>query len=242
MSQSTIIEGAAGGRDENKISSFTVPYFVTSAAEIVTVGAGSYLGLKESGRTWEAWNDGSDGWKVRVSYKGHMEGDESAVDPSETEQWDIDFDFAEEPLESHPDLRLILDTYGGYIDEGEAKFPEIMPTGTKASTGLGKKSLSAGDKNPMFGTKTYPVMTARITKSWSAAIIPKNAVGDIGKIYKQIPGIPESIADVDFGDRDWLTMPPKITQNGNVWRILNEWLLSPPGGFVTEVHPPADQT
>lgn len=234
------MEGATGGRDDNKISTFSVPYFVTSSEEIPRVGSGNYLGLKETGRTWEAWNDGTDGWKVTVQYKGHMDGDESAVDPRETEQWDIDFDFSEEPLESHPDLRLIIDTYGGYIEDNEVKFPQRMPAGTKSKSGLGGKSLSAGDRNPMYGTTTYPVMTARVSRSWSAATIPANAVNNIGKIYKIIPGIPDTIGNVDFGDRDWLTMPPKISQNGSVWRITNEWLLSPAGGFVTEVHPPAD--
>ena len=241
MSEPIKMEGAGGGRHDNKISTFSVPYFVTSAAEITTVGSGNYLGLKETGRTWEAWNDGTDGWKVIVQYKGHMEGDDSAVDPTETEQWNIDFDFSEEPLESHPDLRLILDTYGGYIEDGEVKFPELMPAGTKAKGGLSGKTASAGDRNPMFGTTTYPVMTARVTRSWSAAVIPKNAVDDIGKVYGTIPGIPDTIAEVDFGDRDWLTMPPKIAQNGSVWRITNEWLLSPAGGWVTEVHPQASE-
>jgi len=236
MSDPTKTEGAVGSRDENKISTFSVPYYVTTFKEVITVGKGNVNGLVESTRSWQAWNDGTDGWIVTVVYKGHMDEDSQTEDPAETEQWNMDFDFAEEPLESHPKLQTIKDAYGGYLDENELKFPELLPNNSKSKSGLGKKSLKPGDKNPMFGVSTYAVMTARVTRSWSAKKIPKTAVNDIGKIYKSIPDAPDEINEIDFGDRTWLAMPPKISQNGNVWRIENEWLLSPPAGWVEEVY------
>ena len=235
MATEIILEGASGSRDENRICTFTVPYHATGISEILTVGGSSFEGLIESGRSWQAINDGSDGWIVTVTYKGYA-GDEP--DPADTEQWNLDFDFSEEPIETHPNLKEIKAAYGGYFPEpGEnLKFPEFMPKDTKGKSGLGKGKAKAGDKNPMFGTTTYAVMSARVTRTWSSKQIPKGAVNDIGKVYKNIPDAPDQISAVDFGDREWMAMPPKISQAGDVWRIENEWLLSPPSGWVEEVY------
>jgi len=242
MPNNTILEGASGGRDENMISSFSVSYHAKSIGEITTVGESSFQGLVEQGRTWQALNDGTDGWVVTVNYKGYTEDKEP--DPAETEQWNLGFDFSEEPIESHPNLKAIKVTYGGYYEEpgGPLKFPEFMPKESKGKGGLGGKSKAKpGEKNPMFGNTTYAVMTARVTRTWSSKQIPKNAINDIGKVYSSIPGAPDSIADVDFGSRTWMSMPPKISQNGDVWRIENEWLLSPPSGWVEEVYEKASK-
>jgi hypothetical protein len=242
MPNNTILEGASGGRDENMISSFSVSYHAKSISEVTTVGESRFQGLVEQGRTWQALNDGTDGWIVTVNYKGYTEDKEP--DPSETEQWNLGFDFSEEPIESHPNLKAIKETYGGYYEEpgGPLKFPEFMPKESKGKGGLGGKSKAKpGEKNPMFGNTTYAVMTARVTRTWSSKQIPKNAINDIGKVYSNIPGAPDSIADIDFGSRTWMSMPPKISQNGDVWRIENEWLLSPPSGWVEEVYEKASK-
>jgi hypothetical protein len=242
MPNNTILEGASGGRDENMISSFSVSYHAKSIGEVTTVGESRFQGLVEQGRTWQALNDGTDGWIVTVNYKGYTEDKEP--DPADTEQWNLGFDFSEEPIESHPNLKAIKDTYGGYYEEpgGPLKFPEFMPKESKGKGGLGGKSKAKpGEKNPMFGNTTYAVMTARVTRTWSSKQIPKNAINDIGKVYSSIPGAPDSIADVDFGSRTWMSMPPKISQNGDVWRIENEWLLSPPSGWVEEVYEKASK-
>ena len=242
MASEVILEGASGGRDENMISTFSVSYFAKSLSEVTTVGSGNYYGLVENGRTWQALNDGTDGWIVTVNYKGYTEDEEPA--PEDTEQWNLGFDFSEEPIESHPKLKEIKAAFGGYYEEpgGPLKFPEFMPKEAKGKGGLGGKGKAKpGEKNPMFGTSTYAVMTARVTRIWSAKQIPKNAINDIGKVYSSIPDAPDSITDIDFGSRTWMAMPPKISQNGDVWRIENEWLLSPPSGWVEEIYEKASK-
>jgi len=236
MSTEIKLEGAAGSRDENKITTFTVPYYVESFGEVTTVGKDVSNGLAESTRSWQAWNAGADGWVVTVVYKGHLSEDDEAEEPENTEQWSMDFDFSEEPLQAHPNYSAITAAYGGFVEEGDLKFPEFIPNNAKSGGGLGGKKRKAGDRNPLFGTTTYAVMTARVTRSWSTKQIPKNAVNDIGKTYPRIPDAPDEINAVDFGDRNWLAMPPKISQNGNVWRVENEWLLSPEGGWIEEIY------
>ena len=237
MANNTILEGASGGRDENRICTFSIPYHAKSIAEVTTVGEPRFQGLVEQGRTWQALNDGTDGWIVIVTYKGYA-GDEEPA-PEVTEQWNLSVDFSEEPIESHPNLKAIEAAYGGYYEEpgGPLKFPEFMPKSSTGKGGLGGKGKAKpGEKNPMFGNTTYAVMTARVTRTWSSKSIPKNAINDIGKVYSSIPGAPDAIANIDFGDRTWMAMPPKISQQGDVWRIENEWLLSPPSGWVEEVY------
>lgn len=237
MAGDIILEGETGGRDENLICTATVPYLARSFAEVLTVGGGDFHGLRESTRAWQALNDGSGSYIVTVTYKGYTKDEEP--DPENTEQWNLSFDFSEEPIESHPNLKAIKATYGGYYEEpgGPLKFPEFMPKASTGKGGLGGKGKAKpGEKNPMFGNSTYAVMTARVTRTWSSKQIPKNAINDIGKVYTSIPGSPDAIANIDFGDRTWMAMPPKISQQGDVWRIENEWLLSPPNGWVEEVY------
>lgn len=241
MSEAIILEGASGGRDENLISTFTVPYYVETLSEVTTVGSEDYQGLQESGRSWTAWN-ATQGYVVTVTYKGHLKDDDKPKEPKETEQWSLDFDVSEEPLESHPDLKEIKTIYGGFKNaDKELEFPETLPSGAAGKSGLGGKKLKAGDVNPLHGATTYAVMTARVKRSWSAKKIPKTVVNDIGKIYRNIPDAPSSISDVDFGNRTWMALPPKISQNGNVWRIENEWLLSPPAGWNETIYKPASK-
>ena len=132
----------------------------------------------------------------------------------DTEQWNLGFDFSEEPIESHPKLKEIKAAFGGYYEEpgGPLKFPEFMPKDSKGKGGLGGKGKAkAGEKNPLFGTSTYAVMTARVTRTWSSKTIPKNTINDIGKVYSSIPDAPDAIAQVDFGSRTWMAMPPNAS-------------------------------
>lgn len=119
--------------------------------------ANHHYGLVENGRTWQALNDGTDGWIVTVSYKGYTEDEEPA--PEDTEQWNLGFDFSEEPIESHPKLKEIKAAFGGYYEEpgGPLKFPEFMPKDSKGKGGLaGKGKAKAGEKNPLFAPPPTP--------------------------------------------------------------------------------------
>ena len=233
--QGIILEGLQGQRDENKIDSVVVQYYAVGHDQLYQVGKDDYRGLKESSRSWQAFNGGADDqYIVSVTYKGYSD-DAEEPEESDTEVWNVDFDFSEEPILSHPKIKEIRARYGGFMQDDELKFPETMPAASKGK-GLGGKNIKSGDKNPMYGVATYAVMTARVTRSWSSRKIPRNAINDIGKVYKEIPAAPDGIASLDFGSREWMAMPPKISQNGDVWRIENEWLLSPPNGWVEEVY------
>ena len=70
------------------------------------------------------------------------------------------------------------------------------------------------------------------TKDWFLGVINSR-----GRIY----GVVDLAAYIEFGSRTWMAMPPKISQTGDVWRIENEWLLSPPSGWVEEIYEKASK-
>ena len=230
----TILEGATGGIDDKGIATFTIPYLAKSKLSILKVGNEKVLGLDPTTRSWEMLNDGTLGYKVTVIYKGHMDDQE----PDEgkeifSEKWAIDYDHSEEPLEAHPRLDAILKAYGGRVLEKPSDgvtFDKTMPKTPSGSFG-GSSKVKAGDKNPMYGLKTYPLRQATVTRSYSTKKIPASAIRNVDKIVKDIPGAPDGFNELTPDGRNWITGSPKITQEGGVWSVTESWKLSPPGGF-----------
>lgn len=229
-----ILEGATGGIDDKGIATFTIPYLAKTKASILKVGKEKVLGLDPTTRSWEMLNDGTLGYKVTVVYKGHLDDQE----PDEgkeifSEKWAIDYDHSEEPLQAHPKYDEILWAYGGMDmqepNEGP-RFDKLLPKTKKGSFG-GANKLKPGDKNPMYGVKTYPLRQATVTRSYSTKKIPAQAIRNVDKIVKEIPGAPDDFNDLTPDNRNWITGSPKITQEGGVWAVIESWKLSPPGGF-----------
>lgn len=250
-----MLEGATGGRDENGIITHTISWVASDITKVLEVGRklgktpdlkAKYLGLEETNRTWTATNDDTGSYIVTVTYKGYLEGEEP--EPEDTEQWSMVFDYSEEPIETHPYWEKIKTTYyaqpnGGDADAHGYHFKEKMPPGAKVGKGLGGKLVgAAGDRNPMYKVLTFAVLQARITRSFSAKKIERKWLKDVGHVTKDIPelqaakGGASRMKDITPDDRDWLTQPPKITMQGGVFRVEQEWLLSPPGGWPEEVY------
>jgi hypothetical protein len=250
-----MLEGATGGRDENGIITHTISWVASDITEVLTVGKkvgktpdgkASYFGLAETNRTWTATNDDTGSYIVTVTYKGYFEDDEPV--PEDTEQWSMVFDYSEEPIETHPFWAKIKTAYYAKPNAGDGSahgyhFDEKLPKGAKKVKGLGGKLVGAdGDRNPMYKVLTYAVLQARITRSFSTKKIERKWLDDVGHVTREIKeleaskGGAERMKEITPKDRDWLTQPPKITQQGGVFRVEQEWLLSPPGGWPEEVY------
>ena len=247
IADGTILAGAVGGRDENGITTFTIPFYAKDASSIPTVGSfgeegqevdengkAKILGLVEETRNWVANNDGSGSFQVNVVFKGFIEGgseDGSKEQEKLTEQWSLDYDWAEAALECHPKIDEIVAMYGGRQKaDGTFVFPEKLPKDAQGSK-LGGKNKKAGDKNPLFGTKTYPSLEAKATRSFAVKTLKADYFEDIGRVWEKVPDMPQEFQDLTPGDRTWLQTPPKITQNGDVWRVQIDFILSKPGGW-----------
>lgn len=225
--------GQSGGVDRNRVASMRVPWYVDTFADVWTVGSDPISGLPAVERSWAQMENGK--WKVTVTHEGYADGTEPES-IEETEQWSVDFDFSEEPIESHHNLDEIKKTYGGVIVDGKVSFPEKRPKGDQSKSGLSASSNKSGEKNPLFGVTTFILLKARISRSFSWREVPSDVGRQIGRIYQSIPGLPDDLANIDWGDRDWMVQPPKIQQKGDVWKVEQDYLLSPPGGWPPAVY------
>ncbi len=240
----TILDGAKGGVGEDGVATFTVRYMATTSKSLLAVGAFTFLGLSPASRTWEALNDGTSGFIVTVTYKGHLDGQEPDANSDDvfSEKWGMDFDYSEEPLETHPRIQEIVKKYGGLKIAAPNKgydFPLAMPAGTKRTASLSARTLNSSgevEKNPVYGMTTYPLLQAVVTRSFSCKKLPAEIVRNAGKSTVKIPGAPSDFDDLTPSDRNWMQMAPKITPEGAIWRVDQSWKLSPPGGWVEIVH------
>jgi hypothetical protein len=180
----------------------------------------------------EALNDSAAHFIVQVTYKTldktQRDGDaQNEFGRVET----MDYDFSEEPLEAHPNIKEIARKYGGVPKpDGTYNFPETKPDGASSSGsggGLGFSGAGA-EINPLYGMKTYPALQARYTKTFGCEVAQwKKYVTSIGKISTKVPD--SSIAGDTFEGRNWLQLPPKAQKEGKFYRVSVEYMLSAPG-------------
>lgn len=212
-----VLLGRNGKRDETGLISYEVPVLARSEAEVLQVGPSRPFGLDEVDRTFKRI-DGTDFFEVKVSYEGLPEG----VDEGDEE---IDFDpsFSEEPIASHPKWLDLKKRYGGEIeDNGKVKWPETIETSTY--NGLAAASTKEV-KNPMLGVETYLALKVTFRRTYSVRKLPTDLLDGIGEIVEKLPdGFPTPEG------RNWLKLPPKVSQRGNSYKISEELLLSPVGG------------
>lgn len=207
--------GANGSKDQRGLLGLTVPVHAETLAETLTVQAENPWLLPEVGRKITQLDDGS--YQVDITFEG-LQGTQSE------ETFEFDFSFGEEPLESHPNYKEIKITYGGYLEDGELKFPEIRPKADGGGTGLRGRSVSSRDKNPFFGAKTYLVSRAMFRHTYLDENVSPLLLSEINTTVDTVPGGFPTPAG-----RNWLIMPPKVRKRGNVYEIVREYLLSKPG-------------
>lgn len=211
--------GLTGRQDQRGIVSLTIPYYCYTREEMLTVGAGSYLGLDETDRTFSSHDDGN--FLAYVTYEGTSGGDGDGRG-KDGETISFESSFSEEPIETHPEIESLKTIYAGTYDAATKliSFAEFLSGKTGALSG-GKK-----EKNPMFGVKTYLDVKAVFRRTYVASVVPSDILTSIGKVVSSLPtGMPTTPG------RDWLIMPPKIAQRGKVYEITEELMMSKPGGW-----------
>ena len=216
--------GQKGELDENGVVTWTIPYFVEDLSEIFVVGGEPPVaGMKEVGRSWSDIEGA--GLQVEVQYEGTIGNPEEKEDT-----YDYDASFKEETLLAHPLWEKIKTFYQGrYIaEEKRIEFAETLSSG---STGLGGGGGEKGKKNPMYGLETFLSLSSVFRRTYLRESIPPSILDRIGTIQESLPGgFPTP------SGRNWIVMPPKISQRGSVYQITEELLLSQPGGWPANVY------
>jgi len=217
------MSGEAGQKDDQNVVSWTLSYFVEKVEEIFTVGEPPHPGLKEVGREWSDI-DGI-GIQVDVTYEGYVGDDPELEDPV----YEFDPSFKEETLVAHPLWPEIAEFYGGRYDE-EEKAVRFTPYLENSRRGLSSGN-SRKIKNPLHGTETFFSLSITFRETRVYQSVPSRLLEEIGTIRDSLPGGFPTPAG-----RDWLVMPPRVTQRGQVYQVATELLLSPPGGWPKKVY------
>ena len=238
LDKDDFLDGEHLSIDENNIATLTVRYLHVAGDILGTTNTISNhpCNIKDfqiESMDCEALNDGSKKYITTAVYKALditqrdpnlNVGDEFGIVES------IDYDFSEEPLETHPNIVAIAKKFGGVPrPDGTYDFPQAIPKGVSTDRSGGLAFGGAGSEvNPMFGMKTYPAVQARYTKTFGTKRKWKNYIEDTGKI---VSNIPDTNLDVlsQLKGRNWLQLPPKIQKEGQFYRCSVEYLLSAVG-------------
>ncbi len=223
------MSGQKGQVDDKGVVTWTIPYFVEELSEVFSVGVIPPVeGLREVGRSWTDIEGA--GLQVEVEYEGVF------GDPEEKEEtYDYDSSFKEETLLAHPLWPQIRDFYKGTYDKEDKRieFEEYLSNSSRGLSSTG--NTGTGDpgkrKNPMYGLETFLSLASVFRRTYLRANIPAGLLDKVGTIQDSLPGgFPTPPG------RDWIIMPPKITQRGGVFQITEELMLSQPGGWPKKVY------
>lgn len=147
--------------------------------------------------------------------------------------FEIDGSMSEDPIETHPSFLGLLKSKYGW-DQNERRFAETIGSSGGGDTALsGEKK--AGKANPLFGTDSWLAVGAIYRRTYAARAIPPSAFFGIGTITSRPPDIGQFNMP-SLGKRNWLKLAPKIVRTGNAIRISEEWMLSGPNGWLTQIY------
>jgi hypothetical protein len=207
------LKGKEFSVSDQGLVAFVIKYYCDSEDEALFSTPSTYRGLPRQGRNGAEWDASSDKWIVTVTYQG-LTGTEPGEDQDD---YSIDAEFREEPIEAFPERDLLIKTYGGYIEEGRLKFPETLDSvkGNTSGLGNGKKT---GAKNPLFGLTSYPVMRLVASHTMVRRTVPASVWREVGTVVKSLPsGFDEP------GGKTWLVDAPIIRKKGNAKTITRRW-------------------
>lgn len=208
----TQIKGKSFQVSDTGLVAIRLRYFCDTEDDALFGIPSTYRGLTRRGHNGAVWDASEDQWIVDVTYQGLVSGD-PAID---LDQYEIQGEFREEPIESYPDRAGLVSTYGAYIEEGRIKFPETMPT--KASTGFTSGKTST-QQNPLFGLTSYPVYYEQASHTYVRTSVPASVHNKVGTVLSNLPGGFE----YDGPARAWFVDAPLLRKTGNCWTITERY-------------------
>lgn len=214
-----LIKGITGSRDRRGLVSVTYTCFIEKTNESGALLAALPVkpGLPEVDRRIREHGVDNNSFIVTVTCEGIPPGGAPAV---EQDQYVVEDEWREEPIEAFPDRDTLESKYGAYPDDdGRLKFPEFLPGGgTGSGSGLGAGRSSAGEKNPLFGVSTYPVQLATASHAYVRTVKPSGLRKKAGTVIKALPaGFQES------GGGPWIVCTPSCRRRGNCWEIVERY-------------------
>lgn len=188
------------------------------------------LGLPIVDRSAEEFTVGT--WTLTLTYEGQAgEGDVSFEDDAALEV-ELDTSMSQDPIKSHPNFDTLKTKYGW--DAGKEEFAETLPDASGSSTALSSSKKKAR-RNPLHGVDSYLVAGAVFRITYTSRNASADTLEGIGTVVERPPGWNLLGIPLPKG-RNWLKLAPKIARRGNASRVVVEWMLSGPNGWIRDVY------
>lgn len=247
--------------------SVTLNFWVDTEDEVYQVrdSETEYRGLPRKSWDWQTVSDKSlcAGFEVSLTFEGH-DVEEEEDEEDEEEEWTLDDAvwsfrpaFEKEPIEKHPQIRELIDTYEGIVDEKTKRvsFPRTLKEKPKNERrGLvGEKGEDDELLNPLYGFSESGFLSfSGVATATYQTGRPNDALLNIGGVFKTLPANAP-----DFGipsNYNWLKMPPTITETealtrtregifigrreieARIYDVEHQFMLSPKGGWQPAVY------
>src|SRR4051794_32199111 len=142
MADNIQIKGISGGVDRRGLCSWGQKYLfqnMTPEQAATTLEIPNMPGLPIVGRQFNEWDVDNFSFFMTITFEGLSSSGSSQ--PGQ-DQYLIDDEWREEPIEQFPDRDLLIKEYGAYIDpeDGRLKFPQYLTSGSSSGSGFGSKS------------------------------------------------------------------------------------------------------
>ncbi|HRQ89213.1 MAG TPA: hypothetical protein PLA50_10460 [Bacteroidia bacterium] len=225
-----------GTRDENGIVTISQSWWVEDLSEIFAGGEREirFKGatLPEKSRSFSLWEKDSieNGYRVTITY----EGPDWSMSERSMHTYGYDSEFSEQPIETHPQLKVLIDKHNGEIvtispTEKRLVFPlEFDEAQKKGQPWAKSDSAEAAKANPNFGYRSYPCYESVWTHTFVTRELPEDLLSRVGTVVDSPPGKPPTPKG-----RNWMIMTPEIQifRANTGYRVTNRYKLSGPGGW-----------
>lgn len=231
------INGDAG--DANGLAKVTVEVNVPDLATVFSLdpsAVAATLGLGAVRCVSRPFKqDADEEFTVTFNFEGINDGETTFEQSEAKATHELDTSFGETGIKTHPFLDELKAKYGW--DDKKDEFPEFAPD----KTGSDKTGLSGGAKkqkrSDLAGANSWMVIGAIFRRTVVARFAPANLLEGIGEPIAKPPGLDRLRVKTPKG-RNWLTLPPKISEHGadGAVTIVYEWMLSGPRGWNRDVY------
>jgi hypothetical protein len=208
------IKGTRFSVDKRGLLTASATYLCDGLSEAVSgnlpnpFGSGQFIG-----RSGGEWDTGEEKWVVTGNFEGVV------FEPgADSEDYSLDAEFSEEPIESHPAISTIMQRYQGTKDEeGRVQFAETITGSGSGGSGL-SNTRQRSEKNPFFGVQSYPAMRMVAAHTYVRRTVPNSIYRRVGTVLNSLPsGFDEP------GGRKWVVMPPLARRRGDAWEITERY-------------------
>jgi hypothetical protein len=208
------IKGKSLQRTRTGLITLRLRYLADTEDEALFDLPQSYRGLIADNINGATWSANDDKWLVDVTYQGLAAGDPS----TDLDQYSIQGEYREEPIESFPDQAYLKNNYQAYIDgaDGRLKFPETLSRSKNSSFSSNKKATG---KNPLFGLTSYPVCYEIASHTYVRSSVPSSVHKKKGTVIASLP----SGFEYDGDSKAWFVDAPLINKTGNAWSITERY-------------------